>query len=63
MDFLTRNSKRVQRSHVPEDDFMAAQGLDVLVIGGGNTGSDCIGTLSNHMHRTDARAPGGIRGC
>jgi glutamate synthase (NADPH/NADH) small chain len=48
MDFLTRNSKRVQGSFVPENDFISAQGRDVLVIGGGDTGSDCIGTSNRH---------------
>ena len=48
MDFLTRNSKRVQGSYVPEDDFICAQGKHVVVIGGGDTGSDCIGTSIRH---------------
>ena len=48
MDFLTRNSKRVQGSYVPDDDFISAQGKHVLVIGGGDTGSDCIGTSNRH---------------
>ncbi|MCG5493683.1 glutamate synthase subunit beta [Ectothiorhodospira variabilis] len=48
MDFLTRNSKRVQGVFVPDDDFISAQGKHVLVIGGGDTGSDCIGTSNRH---------------
>jgi glutamate synthase (NADPH) small chain len=48
MDFLTRNSKRVQGSFVPDDDFISAQGKHVVVIGGGDTGSDCIGTSIRH---------------
>ena len=48
MDFLTRNSKRVQGSYVAEDDFISAHGKRVLVIGGGDTGSDCIGTSNRH---------------
>ncbi|WP_296805020.1 glutamate synthase subunit beta [Thiocapsa sp.] len=48
MDFLTRNSKRVQGSYVPEDDFISAHGKHVVVIGGGDTGSDCIGTSNRH---------------
>ncbi len=51
MDFLTRNSKRVQGSFVPEDDFISAHGRRVLVIGGGDTGSDCIGTSNRHGAR------------
>ncbi len=48
MDFLTRNSKRVQGVHVPDEDFISAQGKHVVVIGGGDTGSDCIGTSNRH---------------
>jgi glutamate synthase (NADPH/NADH) small chain len=52
MDFLTRNSKRVQGSYVPDEDFISAQGRNVLVIGGGDTGSDCIGTSNRHGARS-----------
>ena len=52
MDFLTRNSKRVQGVYVPEEEFIAAEGCDVLVIGGGDTGSDCIGTSNRHGARS-----------
>jgi glutamate synthase (NADPH/NADH) small chain len=48
MDFLTRNSKRVQGSYVPDDDFISAYDKHVVVIGGGDTGSDCIGTSNRH---------------
>ncbi len=48
MDFLARNSKRVQGVFVPDEDFISAEGRDVLVIGGGDTGSDCIGTSNRH---------------
>jgi glutamate synthase (NADPH/NADH) small chain len=52
MEFLTRNSKRVQGVYVPEDTFISAEGRDVLVIGGGDTGSDCIGTSNRHGARS-----------
>ncbi len=48
MDFLTRNSKRVQGGFVPDDEFISAEGKHVIVIGGGDTGSDCIGTSNRH---------------
>jgi glutamate synthase (NADPH) small chain len=48
MDFLRGNSKRVQGSPVAEADFISAQGKHVVVIGGGDTGSDCIGTSNRH---------------
>ncbi len=48
MDLLMRNSKRVQGTHVPDAEFISAQGKHVVVIGGGDTGSDCIGTSNRH---------------
>ena len=48
MDFLRANSKRVQGNLMPEDEFISAQGKRVVVIGGGDTGSDCIGTANRH---------------
>lgn len=48
MDFLRPNSKRVQGVHVPDEEFISAHGKHVIVIGGGDTGSDCIGTSNRH---------------
>ena len=48
MDFLKTNSMRVQGSHVDDEDFISAEGKNVVVIGGGDTGSDCIGTSNRH---------------
>lgn len=45
MDYLRMNSHRVQGDEVG-DDFITAEGKHVLVIGGGDTGSDCIGTAN-----------------
>ncbi len=44
MDFLTQQNKRVAGDTVPEDVALLATGKNVVVIGGGDTGSDCIGT-------------------
>jgi len=44
MDFLTRQNKIVAGQKLPEDDVISAKGKNVLVIGGGDTGSDCVGT-------------------
>ncbi len=44
MDFLTQNTRRVLGDTFPEDDLIDAKGKHVLVIGGGDTGSDCVGT-------------------
>jgi len=48
MDFLRTNSMRVQGSEIAEDDFISAKDKHVVVIGGGDTGSDCIGTSNRH---------------
>ena len=48
MDFLRANSKRVQGVFVPDEDFISAHDKHVIVIGGGDTGSDCIGTSNRH---------------
>lgn len=48
MDFLRSNSKRVQGKNVPVEEFISAEDKHVVVIGGGDTGSDCIGTSTRH---------------
>jgi len=48
MEFLTKNTKRVLGDDIPEDQFVSAAGKHVVVIGGGDTGSDCIGTSNRH---------------
>jgi glutamate synthase (NADPH/NADH) small chain len=47
MDFLKQQNKRVSSKHVNEEDIFAA-GKNVVVIGGGDTGSDCVGTSNRH---------------
>jgi glutamate synthase (NADPH/NADH) small chain len=47
MDFLTANTKSILDSH-KNGDFIDATGKDVVVIGGGDTGSDCVGTSNRH---------------
>ena len=46
MDFLSRNTDKVNGSK--REDFINAKGKNVLVIGGGDTGSDCVGTSNRH---------------
>jgi glutamate synthase (NADPH/NADH) small chain len=43
MDFLKQQNKRVRNISV-DGEAILATGKDVIVIGGGDTGSDCIGT-------------------
>ena len=44
MDFLTQQNRRVAGLPVPDSEAILATGKNVIVIGGGDTGSDCIGT-------------------
>jgi glutamate synthase (NADPH/NADH) small chain len=44
MDFLTQQTKRVLGDSIPVEQIISAKGKHVVVIGGGDTGSDCIGT-------------------
>jgi glutamate synthase (NADPH/NADH) small chain len=43
MDFLKQQNKRVSSTEFDSEDILAT-GKDVVVIGGGDTGSDCVGT-------------------
>ncbi|NJO41821.1 MAG: glutamate synthase small subunit [Cyanobacteria bacterium CRU_2_1] len=47
MEFLTANTKAVLDQH-QSDDFISAAGKDVVIIGGGDTGTDCVGTSIRH---------------
>ena len=48
MDFLTRNTKSLLDSQLADDGYISAKGKRVIVIGGGDTGADCIGTSLRH---------------
>ena len=47
MDFLTANTRAVLDSH-KNGSFIDATAKDVIVIGGGDTGTDCVGTSMRH---------------
>lgn len=46
MDYLTMENRLVSKDEIPSDKIINAKGKNVLVIGGGDTGSDCIGTAN-----------------
>jgi NAD(P)H-dependent glutamate synthase small subunit len=48
MDFLTRNTKSYLDSGLEDGQFISARDRHVVVIGGGDTGADCIGTSLRH---------------
>ena len=51
MDFLTRQTKALFDSSL-EGNVISAEGKDVIVIGGGDTGSDCVGTSNRHKAKS-----------
>jgi glutamate synthase (NADPH) small chain len=48
MEFLEQQNRRVAGETVPDNIAVMATGKRVVVIGGGDTGSDCIGTSHRH---------------
>jgi glutamate synthase (NADPH/NADH) small chain len=52
MDFLSQQNKRVAGDTIPEDISISAEGKHVIVIGGGDTGSDCVGTSNRHKAKS-----------
>jgi glutamate synthase (NADPH/NADH) small chain len=52
MDYLTLQNRRSEGDTVPERDFITAKDKNVVIIGGGDTGADCLGTA----HRQGARS-------
>jgi len=52
MDFLTRNTKSLLDSQLADGHYLSAKDKDVIVIGGGDTGADCIGTSLRHGCRS-----------
>ncbi|KAI0664581.1 NADPH-dependent glutamate synthase [Cubamyces menziesii] len=48
MEFLQLNTKSLLDSELQNGNYINAKGKDVIVIGGGDTGNDCIGTAMRH---------------
>lgn len=46
MDYLKLSNKKVAGDQIDDKDFISAHNKNVVVIGGGDTGSDCIGTAN-----------------
>ncbi len=45
MEFLPLQNKRVAGDTIPDASFISARGKRVIIIGGGDTGADCLGTV------------------
>lgn len=52
MEFLQLNTKSLLDSELQDGGYINAKGKDVIVIGGGDTGNDCIGTAMRHGARS-----------
>jgi glutamate synthase (NADPH) small chain len=52
MEFLTQQNRRNEGDTIAEGDAISAAGKHVVIIGGGDTGADCLGTV----HRQGARS-------
>lgn len=44
MQYLTLQNRRNAGDEIPEDQFISAAGKRVVILGGGDTGADCLGT-------------------
>jgi glutamate synthase (NADPH/NADH) small chain len=52
MEYLTLQNKRCEGDTIADDRFISAHGKHVIIIGGGDTGADCLGTA----HRQGAKS-------
>ena len=48
MDFLRKNTKSLLDSNHKDGQYINAEGKNVIVIGGGDTGTDCVATSLRH---------------
>ncbi len=55
VDFLKANTKSLLDSELRDRQYISAEGKDVIVIGGGDTGTDCVGTAIRHGCRSVAQ--------
>jgi glutamate synthase (NADPH/NADH) small chain len=52
MDFLPLQNRRNEGDAIPDERFISAAGRRVVIIGGGDTGADCLGTVHRHGCRS-----------
>jgi glutamate synthase (NADPH/NADH) small chain len=52
MEYLTLQNRRNEGDEIPDAEFITAKDKHVVIIGGGDTGADCLGTV----HRQGARS-------
>jgi glutamate synthase (NADPH/NADH) small chain len=54
MEYLTQQNRRVSDTPI-DSEHILADGLDVVVIGSGDTGSDCVGTANRQQAKSVAQ--------
>jgi glutamate synthase (NADPH/NADH) small chain len=52
MEFLRANTKSLLDSNLEDGNYISAEGQDVMVLGGGDTGTDCVATAMRHRCRS-----------
>src|SRR5262249_40663789 len=52
MEYLHANTKSLLDSNLADGRYLSAKDRDVVVIGGGDTGTDCVGTALRHGCRS-----------
>jgi glutamate synthase (NADPH) small chain len=52
MEYLTLQNRRCEGDAIADNQFITAHGKQVVIIGGGDTGADCLGTV----HRQGAKS-------
>lgn len=52
VDFLKANTKSLLDSELKDGKFISVAGKDVIIIGGGDTGTDCVATSLRHRSKT-----------
>jgi len=55
VDFLGATTRSLLDSKLKDGNFISAAGKDVVVVGGGDTGNDCVGTAIRHGCRSVAQ--------
>jgi glutamate synthase (NADPH/NADH) small chain len=57
MEYLTLQNRRCEGDRIGEDRFITARNKHVIIIGGGDTGADCLGTAhrqgARHIHQLE----------
>lgn len=48
VDFLSQNTKSLLDSGLKDRKYVSAQDKNVIIVGGGDTGTDCVGTAIRH---------------